>query len=72
MTKEENVLFCKIAVHNKLVGAAEAGAVLRDAGDGDVRELFLQRGLMDEATCAKVTRAVAARRAARRGGRRCA
>ena len=47
MTKEENVLFCKIAVHNKLVGAAEAGAVLRDAGDGDVRELFLQRGLMD-------------------------
>ncbi|HAK96386.1 MAG TPA: hypothetical protein DCM87_15685 [Planctomycetes bacterium] len=61
MTKEENVLFCKIAVHNNLVGAADAGAVLRETGGGDVRELFLRRGLMDEAACAKVMRAVAAR-----------
>jgi hypothetical protein len=63
MTKEENILFCKIAVHNNFVSAADANAVLREAAAAraDVRELFLQRRLLDEAACAKIMRGVAAR-----------
>jgi len=60
MTKQENHLFCRIAVHNRLVSLEDANACLREAlaSGRDVGIVFLEEGLLSEEQVRKVTAAV--------------
>lgn len=60
MSKEENVFFCKIAVHNKLVDLEDANACLREANQEnmDVAEVLLAEQLLTEEQVAQISKAV--------------
>ncbi len=60
MTKKENHLFCRIAVHNKLVALQDANAFLREAvaSEGDVGDLLVEEGLLTQEQAATIRRAV--------------
>jgi len=60
VTKQESHLFCRIAVHNKLVSVEDANACLREAlREGkNVAELFVKRGLLTVEQARKILRAV--------------
>jgi len=60
MSKEENVLFCKIAVHNKLVDLEDANACLREANQEeiDVAEIFVEEELLSEDQARQISTAV--------------
>jgi hypothetical protein len=66
MTKHENHLFCRIAVHNQLVSLEDANACLREAlsENRDVGEFFVAEGLLTEKQAAKIRHAVARKKGA--------
>lgn len=68
MTKEEKVLFCKIAIHNNLLGTEDANSVLREAAEEgrEIGEIFIERRILSEAQVEKIKRAVLKRSAQKR------
>lgn len=60
MAKEQDVLFCKIAIHNKLVTKEQAQDCLREAGEAgsDVGEIFQDKLLLTSEQVARIWEAV--------------